>query len=317
MNKSARVFVAGHRGLVGSALVRRLAAGGFEHVLVRSHADLDLRRQDAVERFFDEERPDYVFLAAAKVGGILANDRSPADFIRDNLLIQTHVIDAAYRTGVKKLLFLGSSCAYPRLAPQPITEEQLLTGALEPTNQPYAIAKIAGLEMIRAYRRQYGFPGIAVMPTNLYGPEDDFDPTTSHVLAALMRKIHEARRTDAAEVEVWGTGEPRRELLHVNDLAEACMFLMDRYEGEHALNIGVGEDVSIRELAELLQRVIGYGGRLRFDRTKPDGTPRKLLDLTRVHALGWRARIPLELGVTQTYAWYARVSDLTRSSDAP
>jgi GDP-L-fucose synthase len=306
MNRTDRIFVAGHRGLVGSAIVRRLNAGSFEQVLVRSHAELDLCRQEAVDRFFDQERPSYVFLAAARVGGILANDTYPADFIRDNLLIQTHVIDAAYRTGVKKLLLLGSSCIYPKLAPQPMKEEYLLTGPLEPTNQAYAVAKIAGVEMIRSYRRQLGFPGIAVMPTNLYGPNDNFDARTSHVLAALMRKIHEAKRTEAADVEVWGTGRPRREFLHVDDLADACVFLMERYDGDQALNIGVGEDVTIRELAELLQRVIGYRGQLRFDETKPDGTPRKLLDVTRLHALGWRAQIPLERGVAQTYAWYSR-----------
>jgi GDP-L-fucose synthase len=306
MKTTDRIFVAGHRGLVGSAIVRRLAAGGFDNVLGQSHAELDLCRQDAAERFFDKERPSYVFLAAGRVGGILANNTYPADFIRDNLLIQTNVIDAAYRTGVKKLLLLGSSCIYPKHAPQPIKEEYLLTGQLEPTNQAYAVAKIAGVEMIRSYRRQLGFPGIAVMPTNLYGPNDNFDPETSHVLAALMRRFHEARRTDSSEVEVWGTGRARREFLHVDDLADACVFLMDRYDGEHVLNIGVGEDVTIRELAELLKRVTDYRGRLRFDETKPDGTPRKLLDVTRLHALGWRAQIPLERGVEQTYAWYAR-----------
>jgi len=305
MNRTDRIFVAGHRGLVGSAIVRRLNAGGFEQVMVRSHAELDLCRQDAVDRFFDQERPSYVFLAAARVGGILANDTYPADFIRDNLLIQTHVIDAAYRSGVKKLLLLGSSCIYPKLAPQPMKEEYLLTGPLESTNQAYAVAKIAGLEMIRSYRRQLGFPGIAVMPTNLYGPHDNFDPKTSHVLPALMRRIHDAKRANVAEVEVWGSGRPRREFLHVDDLADACVFLMHRYDGEHALNVGVGEDVTIRELAELLRRVIGYRGQLRFDETKPDGTPRKLLDVTRLHTLGWRAKTSLDEGVAETYAWYS------------
>jgi GDP-L-fucose synthase len=304
MNQQDRIFVAGHRGLVGSAVVRRLSSAGVDHILVRSREELDLRRQGAVDAFFDEQRPDYVFLAAAKVGGIMANDTYPADFIRDNLLIQTHVIDAAHRVGVKKLLFLGSSCIYPKLAPQPIKEEHLLTGPLEPTNQSYAIAKIAGLEMIRAYRRQFGFCGISVMPTNLYGPNDNFDPQTSHVLPALLRKFHEAKVAGASEVVVWGSGAPRREFLHVDDLADACAFLIDHYDGDEPLNVGVGDDLSIRELAELVQRVVGYRGQLRFDASKPDGTPRKLLDVTRLHALGWRAQIPLHQGVEQTYAWY-------------
>jgi GDP-L-fucose synthase len=306
MNTTDRIFVAGHRGLVGSAIIRRLAAGGFDRLLVRTRDELDLRRQDAVDRFFEQERPDYVFLAAAKVGGILANDTYPADFIRDNLLIQTNVIDAAYRAETRKLLLLGSSCIYPKHAPQPIREEHLLTGPLEPTNEAYAVAKIAGLEMIRAYRRQLGFRGISVMPTNLYGPNDNFDLESSHVLPALLRRFHEAKLARAPEVVIWGTGTPRREFLHVDDLADACVFLMDRYQGEDALNIGVGEDISIRELAELVQRVVGYGGQLRFDATKPDGTPRKLLDVTRLHDLGWRARTPLAQGVEQTYAWYVQ-----------
>ncbi len=306
MNPRDRIFVAGHRGLVGSALVRRLRAGGFEQVIVRSRDELDLRSQDAVTRFFEDERPDYALLAAAKVGGILANNSYPADFIRDNLLIQTHVIDAAYRSGVKKLLFLGSSCIYPKLAPQPIREEHLLTGPLEPTNQAYAIAKIAGLEMIGAYRRQFAFPGICVMPTNLYGPNDNFDLQTSHVLAALMRRFHEAKESNAPDVVVWGSGEPRREFLHVDDLADACVFLMQHYEGDLPLNVGVGDDLTIRELAEQVRAGVGYGGQLRFDRSKPDGTPRKLLDVTRLRALGWSAKIPLAQGLQQTYAWYLK-----------
>ncbi len=306
MNKGDRIYVAGHRGLVGSAIVRRLETDGFDHLVLRTRSELDLRRQDQVDRFFEQERPDYVFLAAAKVGGIYANNAYPADFIRDNLLIQTHVIDAAHRAGVEKLLFLGSSCIYPKQAPQPMTEECLLTGPLEATNRPYALAKIAGLEMVRSYRRQFGFRGIAVMPTNLYGPHDNFDPETSHVLPALLRKIHEARAAGAAEVEVWGTGQPRREFLHVDDLADACVFLMQRYEGELALNVGVGDDVTIRELAELIAGVVGFEGKLRFDASKPDGTPRKLLDVSRLHALGWRARISLEKGVADTYEWFRR-----------
>ncbi|HLY93895.1 MAG TPA: GDP-L-fucose synthase [Gaiellaceae bacterium] len=306
MNADSSIFVAGHRGLVGSAIVRRLSAGGYGRVLVRTHVELDLTRQDAVDRFFAEEKPEYVFLAAARVGGIVANDTYPADFIRDNLLIETHVIDAAYRAGTKKLLFLGSSCIYPREAPQPMKEEHLLTGPLEKTNEAYAVAKIAGIEMVRAYRRQHGFHGVSVMPTNLYGPEDNFDLQNSHVLPALLRKFHEAKLAGAPEVVVWGSGQPRREFLHVDDLADACVFVMERYDADQILNVGVGEDVSIQELAELVKSVVGYEGALRFDRGKPDGTPRKLLDMTRLHALGWRAKIPLRRGIEETYAWYVR-----------
>ncbi len=305
MKPDARIYVAGHRGLVGAAIRRRLAAEGFVNVIERTSAQVDLRRQRDVEALFEAEKPEYVFLAAARVGGILANDTYRADFIRDNLLIQTHVITAAHRFGAKKLLFLGSSCIYPRLAPQPIKEEYLLTGPLEPTNQPYAIAKIAGLEMVDAYRRQYGFHGVSVMPTNLYGPNDNFDPAGSHVLPALMRRMHEAREASAPEVVIWGTGSPRREFLHVDDLAEACVFVMREYDAPGILNVGVGEDVSIRELAELHRAdVVGYRGTLRFDTTKPDGTPRKLLDVSRLHGLGWRAKIPLRRGVEETYTWY-------------
>jgi GDP-L-fucose synthase len=306
MNKDATIFVAGHRGLVGSAIARRLAQGGWGRVLVRSHAELDLTLQDAVARFFAEQRPEYVFLAAARVGGILANDTFPADFIRDNLLIETNVVDSAYRTGTKKLLFLGSSCIYPREAPQPIKEEHLLTGPLEKTNEAYAVAKIAGIEMVRAYRRQHGFHGVSVMPTNLYGPEDNFDLQNSHVLPALLRKFHEAKLAGAPEVVVWGSGKPRREFLHVDDLADACVFVMERYDGDAILNVGVGEDVTIAELAALVKGVVGYEGALRFDLSKPDGTPRKLLDVSRLHALGWRAKVPLRRGIEETYAWYVR-----------
>jgi GDP-L-fucose synthase len=314
VKRDARIFVAGHRGLVGSALVRRLESGGPTGILVRSHAELDLCRQEPVERFFEQERPEYVFLAAARVGGILANDTFGGDFIRDNLLIQTNVIEAARRSGVEKLVFLGSSCIYPRLAPQPIKEESLLTGPLEPTNQPYAVAKIAGIEMIRSYRRQFGFRSISLMPTNLYGPGDNFDPASSHVLPALLRKFHEAVATGASEVVVWGSGEPRREFLHVDDLADATVFLMDHYDGDEIINVGVGEDLTIRELAALVQEVTGYRAAVRFDLSKPDGTPRKLLDVSRLHALGWRARIALHPGIRPTYEWFrSSVAGVARS----
>ena len=304
MNKSDKIYVAGHRGLVGAAIVRRLSSEGYSQLLTRSHKELDLTDQAQVRRFFETERPDFVFLAAARVGGIYANDAYPADFLRDNLLIQTHVIDAAYQAGVKKLLFLGSSCIYPKLAPQPLKEEYLLTGPLEPTNEWYAVAKIAGIKMCQAYRRQYGFHAISLMPTNLYGPGDNFDLQNSHVLPALLRKFHEAKQAGAPEVTVWGTGTPRREFLHVDDLADAALFLMERYDGEEMVNVGVGEDVTIRELALLIKEVVGYQGELVFDSSKPDGTPRKLMDVGRLHALGWRARIPLIEGVRATYEWY-------------
>lgn len=304
MNKDARVFVAGHRGLVGSAIVRRLQAEGYNNLLLRSSAELDLRNQAAVDAFFDKERPELVYLVAAKVGGILANDTYPADFIRDNLQIQTNVIDAAYRFGVRKLVFLGSSCIYPKHAPQPMPESCLLTGPLEPTNEWYAIAKIAGVKMCQAYRKQYGFNAIAVMPTNLYGPGDNFDLNSSHVLPALIRKFHEAKLRGQSEVVVWGTGTPRREFLHVDDLADACLFLMERYESPEPVNVGWGEDISIRELAELVRQVVGYSGQLRFDTGKPNGTPRKLLNTTRLKAQGWAPRIPLHDGIAATYRWF-------------
>lgn len=306
MNKDAAIFVAGHRGLVGSAIVRRLEADGHSNLLLRTSRELDLRNQAAVEDFFVRERPQFVFLAAAKVGGIHANDTYPADFMRDNLLIQSNVIDAAYRHGTSKLLFLGSSCIYPKHAPQPMSEDSLLTGPLEPTNEWYAIAKIAGLKMCQAYRRQYGFNAIAAMPTNLYGPGDNFDLQNSHVLPALIRKFHDAKTQGGAEVVVWGTGTPRREFLHVDDLADACVFLMQRYESGELVNVGWGEDVSIGELAGLVAGVVGYRGKLRFDSTKPDGTPRKLLDISRLRALGWLPRIHLRDGIEATYRWFAQ-----------
>jgi len=306
MKSDGSVYVAGHRGLVGSALVRALERHGFANVLRRSHAELDLTARGAVDAFFAEQRPAYVFLAAARVGGIVANDTYPADFIRDNLAIQLHVIDAAHRFGVEKLLFLGSSCIYPKLCPQPMKEEYLLTGALEPTNSAYAVAKIAGIEMCKAYRRQYGCHFISVMPTNLYGPGDNYDLETSHVLPALIRKIHEAKAAGAATVTIWGTGSPRREFLHADDLAEACLFVMERYDEPGIINIGVGEDVTIRDLAEMVAEATGFTGELVFDTSKPDGTPRKLLDVSRLTALGWQAQIPLREGIRRTVEEYRR-----------
>jgi GDP-L-fucose synthase len=300
-----RVFVAGHRGMVGAALCRRLASDGCE-ILTAGRDVLDLRRQEAVEDWMQAAKPDAVFLAAAKVGGILANDSYPADFLHDNLAIQTNVIEAARRSGVKKLLFLGSSCIYPKLAPQPIPEEALLSGPLEPTNEWYAVAKIAGLKLCQAYRRQHGCDFIAAMPTNLYGPGDNFDLAGSHVLPALLRKVHEAKQAGAATVPVWGSGRPRREFLHVDDLADACVFLMRHYSGEGWVNVGTGEDVSILELAQLMADTIGWRGRFDLDPSKPDGTPRKLLDVSRLHALGWRHRIALNDGIRQTYDWFLK-----------
>jgi len=304
MTPSSRIFVAGHAGLVGSALVRRLHALGHAHLLLRTRHELELRDQAAVRDFFERERPEYVFLAAARVGGIQANATRPAEFIGDNLAIQTHVIDAAWRCGVKKLLFLGSSCIYPKHAPQPIVEESLLTGPLEPTNEWYAIAKIAGLKMAAAYRRQYGFNAISAMPTNLYGPGDNFDLANSHVLPALLRKFHEAKVAGAAEVVVWGSGAPRREFLHVDDLADALVLLMQKYSDEAPINVGCGADVSIAELAALVSEVVGFGGRIVYDASKPDGTPRKLLDVSRLTALGWAPKIALREGIAGTYRWF-------------
>lgn len=304
MDRQSRIFVAGHRGLVGSAIVRRLQAEGCGNLVLRTHAELDLCDGAAVRAFFETERPEYVFLAAARVGGILANNTYPADFIRDNLAIQTNVIDSAWRTGTRKLAFLGSSCIYPKLAPQPLKEGYLLTGLLEPTNEWYAIAKIAGIKMCQAYRRQYGFDAISLMPTNLYGPGDNFDLKASHVLPALIRKFHEARLRGDSTVEIWGSGTPLREFLYVDDLADACVFLMRHYSEEMFLNVGTGEDLSIADLADLVRTVVGYEGALVYDRSKPDGTPRKLMDVSRLTALGWTAATSLREGIERTYRWY-------------
>ncbi len=306
MERDAKIYVAGHRGMVGSALVRRLQAEGRTRLVLRTSKDLDLRDGATVRAFFDVERPDYVFLAAAKVGGIWANATAPAEFIYDNLAIQTNIIHESYRHGVKKLLFLGSSCIYPQDCAQPIREEYLLTGPLEPTNAPYAVAKIAGITMCQSYSRQYGTNFICAMPTNLYGPEDNFDLETAHVLPALLRKFHEAKEEGKKEVVVWGSGTPRREFLHVDDLADACLFLMRHYDDSEPINVGVGEDVTIRELAVLIGQVVGYDGAIVWDRTKPDGTPRKLLDVSRLKAAGWKAQIGLRGGLERAYAWYVK-----------
>ena len=321
MYKDSRIFVAGHRGLVGSALLRKLRAEGYTDVLTRTRGELDLTDQAAVNTFFAKEQPEYVVLAAAKVGGIVANSTYPADFIRDNLSIQTNVIDAAYRARVKKFLFLGSSCIYPKHAPQPLKEEYLLTGPLEPTNEAYAIAKIAGLKMCQAYQRQHGFNAISVMPTNLYGPGDNFDLNSSHVLPALMRKFHEAKLTGAPSVVVWGTGTPRREFLHVDDLAEACLFLLQQpaeklssVAPDFLFNIGTGTDIEIRELARLMRETTECASELCFDESKPDGTPRKLLDVSRTKALGWEARISLQDGIQSTYRYFKEVQSAQLSA---
>ena len=307
MKPESKIYIAGHRGLVGSAIQRRLAAGGYKNIITRGHAALDLIDQRAVATFFEEERPEYVFLAAAKVGGIHANNTYPADFIYQNLMIESNIIQAAYQQGVKKLLFLGSSCIYPRHAPQPMKEEHLLTGLLEPTNEPYAIAKIAGIKMCAAYNRQYGTNFMSAMPTNLYGPGDNYDLKNSHVLPALIRKMHEAKERGDKEVIVWGTGKPLREFLYSDDLADACVFLMERHNaldlGEF-VNIGSGREIAIRELAELVAEVVGFHGKLVFDSSKPDGTPRKLLDVSRLHALGWQAKTGFRDGIARSYADY-------------
>jgi GDP-L-fucose synthase len=308
LTPSSRIFVAGHRGLVGSAIVRQLEKKGYLNLILATRAELDLKDQAAVSRFFARQRPEFVFLSAAKVGGILANATRPAEFLYDNLAIQTNVIHAAWQNGAQKLVFLGSSCVYPQLAPQPIKEEYLLTGSLEPTNEAYAIAKIAGLKLAAAYREQYGFPAISLMPTNLYGPGDNFDLETSHVLPALIRRFHEAKIWRSPSVTLWGTGTPRREFLHVDDLAAAACFVMERYDGGeplgNLLNVGIGEDLSIAELAEMVAHIVDYGGQIRFDPSRPNGTPRKLLDVSRIHSLGWRARITLKDGIASTYDWY-------------
>jgi len=304
LDLNARIYVAGHRGLVGSAVVQALRDQGYSDLLLRTHADLDLTEQAAVREFFHQERPHAVIMAAARVGGIYANNSRPALFIRDNLLIQDNVIDAAHRFGVGKFVFLGSSCVYPKLSPQPIKEEYLLTGPLEPTNEWYAVAKIAGLKMCQAYRREFGFHAISLMPTNLYGPGDNFDLQNSHVLPALIRRFHQAKMNGDESITVWGTGTPRREFLHVDDLADAVVYLLRTYDSEDIVNVGCGEDVTIRELAEIVMSVTGYRGRLIFDPTKPDGTPRKLLDVSRLNGLGWRAKIPLKAGIEGTYSWF-------------
>jgi GDP-L-fucose synthase len=315
MNKSARIYVAGHRGLAGSAIVRRLGALGYATPLTRTRAELDLRDQHAVDGFFASTRPEVVILAAALVGGIRANSTRPGEFIGENLLIQSHVIDASRRHGVQKLVFLGSSCIYPRLAPQPMKEEYLLTGPLEPSNEWYAIAKIAGLKMCQAYRRQYGLDAISVLPTNLYGPGDNFSEGDSHVLPALIRRFHDARAEGADTVTVWGSGSPLREFLHVDDFAEAVCLLLQCYSGEEPVNIGRGTDLSISELAQLVVDATGFEGRIVYDPSKPDGVPRKLLDVSRMTAMGWRPKIGLVEGIAQTYAWYARHLDAARLSE--
>ncbi|MAC94204.1 MAG: GDP-fucose synthetase [Flavobacteriales bacterium] len=301
MNKTDKIYVAGHRGMVGSAIVRKLQAEGFENLVLRTSAELDLRNQAAVNQFFDEEKPAYVFLAAAKVGGIQANNIYRADFLYDNLMIEANIIHAAHENKVQKLMFLGSSCIYPKMAPQPLKEEYLLTDELEPTNEPYAIAKIAGIKLCENYRRQYGDNFISVMPTNLYGPNDNYDLNNSHVLPALLRKFHTAKIEGAESVEVWGSGSPKREFLHVDDLADACYQLMQNYEGEEWLNVGTGEDISIKDLALTIKEVVGFEGELRFDASKPDGTPRKLMDVSKLHNFGWKHRIELKEGIRLVY----------------
>ena len=313
MNSSPRIFVAGHRGLVGSALLRRLRRSGSDEVLTATREQLDLRDQAAVNYWFKANRPEYVYLVAGTVGGILANSTRPAEFIYDNMMIHATVVQAAHVYGVKKLLYLGSSCIYPRNCDQPMTEEQLLTGALEPTNESYAIAKIAGIKLCQAYRSQYGDDFISAMPTNLYGPNDNFDLASSHVLPAMIRKFHEARLVGARDVVIWGTGSPRREFLHVDDLADACVFLMDRYDEASHINVGTGEDLSIRELAEIVRSIVYPESSLTFDTSKPDGMPRKLLDVSRLHALGWRHRIPLREGIASTYQWFLAHQDILRT----
>lgn len=310
MEKSGKIFVAGHRGMVGSALVRKLQAEGFDNIIVKSSGELDLSNQQLVNEFFSKERPNYVFLAAAKVGGIHANNVYRADFIYQNIMIEANVIHASYAHNVNKLMFLGSSCIYPKLAPQPLKEEYLLTGELEITNEPYAIAKIAGIKLCESYKRQYGCNFISAMPTNLYGPNDNYDLNNSHVLPALIRKFHSAKKSNQASVEIWGTGSPLREFLHVDDLAEACLFLMNNYNGEQHINIGSGSDLSIKDLALLVKNIVGFKGELKFDSSKPDGTPRKLMDVSKLHQMGWKHKIELDKGISSVYAglneaeWY-------------
>lgn len=306
MNKQDKIYVAGHKGLVGSAIVRCLQNSGYQNIITKTKEELNLLEQSKVNDFFGEEKPDYVFLAAAKVGGIMANSTTPAEFIYDNLTIETNVINTAYRHKVKKLLFLGSSCIYPKLCPQPIKEEYLLTGPLEPTNEAYAVAKIAGLKLCQYYNEQYGTNYISVMPTNLYGENDNFNLETSHVLPALLRKFHEGKINNSPEIVVWGTGAAKREFLLVDDLADACLFLMQNYTDNQIINIGTGEDIAIKELAEKIKKIVGYTGQIIWDQTKPDGTPRKLLDVSRLHQLGWKHKTSLEDGIKNTYLWYVK-----------
>jgi Nucleoside-diphosphate-sugar epimerases len=305
MEKHSKIYVAGHRGLVGSAIVRNLKEKGYENIIGRTHKELDLTNQEEVRKFFEKEKPEYVFLAAAKVGGINANNIYPADFIYENLIIQCNVIKACYDFDVKKLMFLGSSCIYPKNCPQPIKEEYLLSGYLEPTNEAYAIAKISGLKMCEYYNKQYGAKFISVMPTNLYGPNDNYDLENSHVLPALLRKFHEAKMNNMPQVEIWGTGTPLREFLHVNDMADACIFLMEQYEGNEFFNVGTGKELTINELAEMIKGIVGYEGEIIFDTSKPDGTPRKLLDVSKLNKLGWQYKIRLEDGIKATYEKYS------------
>ncbi|RPJ79767.1 MAG: GDP-L-fucose synthase [Alphaproteobacteria bacterium] len=315
MDLQSKIYISGHRGMVGSAIHRNLKTKGYNNIITRTHNELDLTNQQAVNSFFEDSKPEYVFLAAAKVGGILANSTYPAEFIYENILIEANVIHAAYIHGVKKLLFLGSSCIYPRLAPQPLKEEYLLTGELEVTNEAYAVAKIAGIRMCKHYNQQYGTNFISVMPTNLYGPNDNYDLATSHVMAALIRKFHEAKISNESQVIVWGTGTPKREFMHVDDMADACVYLMENRDAKDIgefVNIGVGKDLTIRELAELIQDIVGYGGKIVYDTTKPDGTPQKLLDVSRLNSLGWKARISLRDGILQSYEWYVSKIKSTR-----
>jgi GDP-L-fucose synthase len=317
MLENSRIYVAGHRGLAGSAIHRRLVRGGFKNLIVRNRGELDLREQQAVDRFFEEQRPEFVFMAAAKVGGILANSTYPAEFIHENLAVQNNVIHSAWKHGTTKLAFLGSSCIYPKFAPQPMREEHLLTGPLEPTNQWYAIAKIAGIKMAQAYRQQYGFNAISLMPTNLYGPGDNFDLQNSHVLPAMIRKFHAARVEGSPQVVVWGTGTPRREFLHVDDLADAAVFLMLNYDDGEIVNVGTGVDATIHELAEMIARATGYKGEIVFDPSKPDGTPRKLLDVSKLTGLGWKSSVALQDGIARTYEWYVGQATLTAGGFQP
>lgn len=304
MKKDSKIFVAGHRGLAGSSIVRELERKGYTNIIARTHKELELMDPSAVRDFFEGEKPEYVFLAAARVGGIFANKTFPADFIRENIIVQTNVLHEAHKNGVEKLLFLGSSCIYPKFAPQPLKEEYLMTGPLEETNSAYAIAKIVGIEMCQAYHRQYGSNFISVMPTNLYGPNDNFSPERSHVLPALIRRFHEAKEKGDSEVVVWGSGSAKREFMHADDLASACVFLMETYDDPSIINIGTGEDVTIKELAEMVQKTVGFTGKINWDKTKPDGTPQKLLDVSKIHALGWHHTIALGDGLAQTYKWF-------------